>query len=352
MNSETDINFENIDSEQKDLEVDASSYKINTYGADMTLEILAKKIRDKEIIIPTFQRKYVWSPKKASKLIESFLLGLPVPQIFLYRDDETQDLLVVDGQQRLKSILYFFDGSFDDGTEFRLKGVKEQWEGKRFEQLNSVDQRKLNNYILRASIFEQLDPLDKSSVYEIFERLNTGGVSLNPQEIRNCVIMGNISEFLEKLNEYSNWRLLLGKDQADKRMKDVEMILRFLSLLKNRGGYKEPMKDFISLYMKSKKNLNDGDKAELTDIFTSTIDFIYREIGENAFRIKGGINNAVFDSISVAVATIGPINITDGLSKYKKLIADENYLLHVKISTTGRKTIEARIDLAIKYLSQ
>ena len=96
-----EILFEDLQSEQLYKEVETAGYKINTYGADMTLEILAKKIHEKEVSVPPFQRRYVWPIKKASRLIESFLLGLPVPQIFLFRREKTQDLLVVDGQQRL-----------------------------------------------------------------------------------------------------------------------------------------------------------------------------------------------------------------------------------------------------------
>ena len=199
-NSQVDI--EKIKSEEDDLDSDAAGYKIKTYGADFTLELLSQKLDEKEIKIPSFQRRYVWPSKKASRLIESFLLGLPVPQVFLYREQDTQDLMVVDGQQRLRTINYFFAEKYEDGSKFKLIGVKTQWEGKTYSELSEQDRRKFKNYILRATIFEQVDPADNKSVYEIFERLNTGGMALTPQEIRNCVINGVISQFLEKLNGY------------------------------------------------------------------------------------------------------------------------------------------------------
>ena len=199
---EKNIDFENIASEQEDLDIDNASYKIRTYGADFTLEILSKKFDSKEIIVPDFQRLYVWPQKKSSRLIESILLGLPIPQIFLYREEESQDLLVVDGQQRLKSINYFINEKFENGTEFYLKGVKSEWEGKKYSTLKESDKRRFNNYILRATIFEQIDPKDNSSIFEIFERLNTGGMPLNEQEIRRCVIRGEINKFLDGLNRY------------------------------------------------------------------------------------------------------------------------------------------------------
>ena len=120
-NKNDQIELEDIPSEQEDLDIDNASYEIKTYGADFTLEILSKKFDSGEIVIPDFQRKFVWPPKKSSKLIESFLLQLPVPQVFLYREEENQDLLVVDGQQRLKTVNYFFNEKFEDKSGFYLK---------------------------------------------------------------------------------------------------------------------------------------------------------------------------------------------------------------------------------------
>lgn len=266
--NESIIELENILSEEKDQDLDVASYKINTYGTDFTVEILALKVRDNEIIIPPFQRRYVWTPKKASKLIESFLLGLPVPQIFLYRQETTQDLMVVDGQQRLRTIHYFLRGTFEDGSPFRLTSVRQEWEGKSYSELTEQDKRKLKNSILRATIFEQTDPQDHSSVFEIFERLNTGGMALTLQEIRNCVISGDINKFLEDLNQHESWRTLLAKPAPDSRMKDIEMMLRFFALKEGWARYRNPMKDFISEFMRRNKNPNADEKNRLEAVFT------------------------------------------------------------------------------------
>lgn len=127
-----------------------AQYKINYYGADFTLEVLSMKINRNEIVIPRFQRRYIWPITRASKLVESFLLGSPVPEVFLYREEKTQDLLIVDGHQRLKTISYFFSETFEDGRPFRLRGVKAAWEGKKFSELKSTEQR-----YLRTVFFEQ-----------------------------------------------------------------------------------------------------------------------------------------------------------------------------------------------------
>lgn len=355
MQNEDTIEVEDIESEIIDDETDNASYKINTYGADYTLELLTNKLKEKEIIIPNFQRKYVWTPKKASKLIESFLLGLPVPQIFLYRESDTQNLLVVDGQQRLSSSLYFFNEKFDDGTSFKLKGVKSQWEGKSYADLEESDQRKLRNYILRATIFEQLDPADNSSVFEIFERLNTGGTSLTSQEIRNCVIRGNISDLFSELNLDKSWRQLLSKELPDKRMKDVEMILRFFALIEKWEKYKNPMKDFMTDYMERNSNLSEVQRSELNSIFHTVMSKIHDEVGVNAFKLKSGINVAAFDAISVAVAICilkQDLDLNDIKPKIESLKKDPSFIDYVSKATTNEDSVKGRIKMAIRFLSE
>src|SRR6185312_5835259 len=188
--------------EQEDLEVDEEeddeetyvTYDIASYPSDLTLSGLTDLWSNGDIVIPEFQRNFVWSIKQASLLIESFLLGLPVPQVFFYVD-ESNKYLVIDGQQRLLSIVYFLEGFF--GSEsihgkrqvFRLTGLDDRspYSKMRFQDLDDVSQRKLKGAVLRAINIRQLNPKEEhTSIYHIFERLNTGGTPLKPQEIRNC----------------------------------------------------------------------------------------------------------------------------------------------------------------------
>lgn len=346
-----EIELENIPSEQDDLDIDNAAYEIKTYGADLTLEILSKKFDTGEIIVPDFQRRYVWPHKKASRLIESFLLGLPVPQVFLYREEEKQDLLVVDGQQRLKTANYFFHEKLENGSEFYLKGTKPQWEGKKYSTLKESDRRKLNNYILRATIFEQVNPNDHSSIFEIFERLNTGGMPLNEQEIRKCVIRGPINKFVEELNMYPAWRKLLKKDSPDVRMKDVEMILRFFALWLEWKKYRKPMKDFITEFMRKKKDIDEKEQDRYSRVFKSIVDQVCNEAGTEVFRIKSGINIAVFDSIMVALASLSDKKIDNLQKAVEDLKKDSAYLDAVSKSTTDADRVGSRIKIALSKLS-
>ena len=353
MNNDEDIiEFEHIDAEEQDKEQDIAKYKLNTYGADFTLEVLNNKIREKEIVIPPFQRRYVWDQKKASKLIESFLLGLPVPQIFLYREEEKQDLLVVDGQQRLKSISFFFEEKFEDGKDFRLKGVKEKWEGLKYSDLDEPEKRILKNSILRATIFEQIEPNDnKFSMFEIFKRLNSGGVDLSQQEIRNCIYYGEVVEYLKELNNYVKWREILNKPNPDRRMGDIEMILRFFSLYDNWENYEKPMKTFISGWMEKNQKISKEEFKKYEDIFKRVINYNYESFGAKAFRLKLAINITLFDSISVALAHC-KLPINNFKEKYGSLLKDEGYLKNIYSSTTDKGNVEGRIKIAIRYFSQ
>lgn len=346
----SEIDLQDIASEQEDLEVDDAGYEIRTMGADYTLELYSQKITTNEIKIPDFQRKYVWTLKRASKLIESFLLGLPVPQVFLFQEGKSRDLLVVDGQQRLLSVHYFLTGGYGrDRARFALKGVKQQWEGKTFEELDETDKRKLKNYILRATIFEQINPDDNKSVYEIFERLNTGGVALSEQEIRNCVNNGPINAFLDDLNSDSNWRRIMGTDEPDIRMKDIELVLRFLALYDTWNSYAKPMKDFISDYMEKMVSITPADQHRLKSVFSRVTEALANAGGKSAVSFGSSrINVAMLDSVMVAIALNEGLDSSELADKLTALKANTSFRGYVSDHTTDDDTVKGRIRMCME----
>jgi uncharacterized protein with ParB-like and HNH nuclease domain len=181
-------------------------YAITSYGADYPVDSLVQRLEREVVFVPSFQRKFVWSLKQASRFIESLLLSLPVPGVFLAKDEPSAKLFIIDGQQRLRSIQYFYNGLFR-GKEFALHGVQKQFEGKTYKTLEIEDQLRLNDSIIHATIIRQDEPSDdQSSVYLIFERLNTGGTLLHPQEIRACIFHGPFNDLLFELNDIKAWR--------------------------------------------------------------------------------------------------------------------------------------------------
>lgn len=353
--------MENLQSEELDLDATPVTYEVITYPADFTLEGLVSKYRKGSMTVPGFQRNYVWNMNQASRLIESFLLGLPVPAIFLFTDEVNNEQLVIDGQQRLMSVVYFFDGYFGETDKvgrkkvFRLTGLNEQspYHNKSYADLEESDQaafNKLNDSVLRAFVVKQLTPNGNTSVYHIFERLNTGGTQLVGQEIRNCVYHGEFNNLLCELNKYENWRKIFGNDALHRRQKDVELILRFFAFYENGDKYERPIKDFMSNFMHDNQHLDPEKSDRFEKIFKQTCDQVLHLLGEKPFHIWSGLNVAVFDSTFTALAKHGfPENLRERFESLKK---DEDFVKGVRGATADESIVELRMRLARQYLVQ
>lgn len=349
-----EIDIETVPSEEEDKLAGPPTYDLLTYPADFTLEVLATKFAAREIIVPEMQRRYVWNQPQASRLVESFLLGLPIPPIYLYSEHGTERLLVVDGQQRLRSLSYFFSGLFgeeDRGrrTVFRLKlDEKSRYHDRTFNDLPEEDQRRLKNSVLRSFIMKQINPNDSSSIYHAFERLNTGGTLLSPQEVRNCIYDGSFNRMLHEANLLPPWRAIVGKQDVDKRFRDIELILRFLALWDASDKYEKPMKDFLSKFMSEYRGGQRNE--EFQQVFSNTAAAVHQSLGDKPFHIKAGLNAAVFDAVFVASARhLGNLS-AETRKRYRGLVADGHFLGLSSSGTTDVETIKDRIAMADKQL--
>jgi hypothetical protein len=348
----SDTNCEVDKDWEEDTEHIPFQYSMTSYGADFTVDGIVNKITKKDIEIPTFQRGFVWSFLQSSRFIESLLMGLPVPGIFLSREFGTQKLLVIDGQQRLRTLQYFYSGLFPPtGKEFVLKGVQPQFEGRSIKTITDEDRRFLDDSVIHATVVKQEKPEeDNSSIYYVFERLNTGGTFLTPQEIRHCVFQGELNELICKLNDNSKWRMIFGK--VNKRMRDQELILRFFAFYYKGKNYSRPMRLFLNKYMGYNRHTQFQSEKELTSLFESMIDTVYDALGKNVFRVYGAINAAVFDSVGVGIATRlqkGPINDKNALKeRYIRLLESRDFQDLVTVATADEKTVFSRINKAIE----
>jgi uncharacterized protein with ParB-like and HNH nuclease domain len=338
------------------------AYSITSYGADYPVDSLVKRMEAKDILVPVFnwnkpkktevlgfQRDYVWPRPKADRFIESLLLGLPVPGIFLVKE-ATGVLLVLDGHQRLFTLHSFCNGVIA-GEEYKLSGVQTRFEGKSYKELDPEDRRRLDDSIVHATVVRQEQPTeDQSSVYTIFERLNTGGVNLQPQEIRVALYHGPFVQTLLELNGDSNWRKLYGV--RSKRLKDMELILRFLAFHYYAEQYRSPMKDFLNRYMATNRFLKKQSAKKLSSIFSETAKIIVEGLGVKAFRPRGFVNAAVVDSLMTGVAARiaekGPIqNLNDFKKRYDKLMLDSTYIAAYETGTSQEASVRDRIGKAI-----
>lgn len=334
------------------------NFDIASYPSDLPLQVVAQMFTDGELVIPDYQRNFVWSIKQASLLIESFLLGLPVPQIFLYVDQDNR-FEVIDGQQRITSITYFINGFFGEESlhgkkqVFRLKGLDEQspYANKSFDELEPAAQRKLRSAVLRAINIKQLSPKGgNTSVYHIFERLNTGGTPLKPQEIRNCVFRGKIVQLLQELNTYHSWRNIIGRATLDIHQKDVELVLRIFSLTNNLSSYAKPMKEFLNREMETNREWATERCQEFESKFRKACDIIFSHLGEKPFHAKGPLNSSILDSVMCTIIENIENLPADLRDRYVTLVNDPEYEKTTYISTSDKEVVDKRFHFARKAL--
>lgn len=337
-------------SENEDAEVGSSiRYVISSYGADYPVDGLVKRISRGDIYVPEFQRGFVWSHAQASRFVESLLLGLPVPGIFLFKEPDTQKLVVVDGQQRLRTLQMYYEGLIR-GREFSLRGVNEEMNGLTYKTLSEEARRGLDDAILHATIFQQEEPQedDRSSIYLIFERLNTGGTPLAPQEIRSCVYRGPLNELLKRLAQHPKWREIYGP--PSNRGKDQELILRFFALYYNGQNYQRPLKGFLNNFMNENRKASAARISEMQQLFERTVIAAAESLGRSAFRPERNLNAAVVDAFLVGLARRldkGPLHNQAGLKPAAdEVLANEQFQAVVTSSTTDVNAISRRLDLA------
>lgn len=361
--------IEIIKEELDDLYSNDDIYNINSWGADLSFRELITMYEEDELLKPELQRNYVWDKVEASRFIDSILLGLPVPSIFL-ANTSNDCKLIIDGYQRIMTVYDYVTGIWSkDEKIFKLSNsekVNERWRGKAFKELSSAEQRRIRSTTIHAIIFEQSKPKDNdTSLYQIFERINTGGRALNAQEIRNCVYQGRLNTLLIELNKAESWRDLFGAS-VDPRMRDSEFILRYFALrtdeIKNHKKGNLSLKKHLNEFMGNAQNNTDGFINNSSDLFKKTIDFIHENIGENAFfnivsndpqRIRKRFYPTIFDSVAVATSIalerlgdkIPSVNLEE---KRLKLLQDEDFKKYITQGTMQIENIHGRIKMVLE----
>lgn len=337
-----------IDDEEEEVEGEIT-YSISWYGADYTVDSLVKRLNQENFYVPSFQRLYVWTKKQASRFIESLLLGLPIPSVFVAKESESNKHMIVDGQQRLKTLQAFYNNDFND-QKFKLVDISPKWVGKSIDDLDPDDRLRLDDSIIPTIVFKQDTPEDDdTSIYHVFERLNTGGTKLNPQEVRNCVDAGPLIEFLHQENlENEQWREIAGG--VSKRCKDQELILRFLALYYGFEKYERPMKEFLNKFSRSNRRPSPETIDEFRRIFRGTIEYVYEALGRGAFRPDRGLNAAVFDAVMVGVArnmqADSLVEISEMKNRYRHLFENEEFVRAYSQSTADEPNVATRIEEA------
>lgn len=376
-----------IDLCEEEPETVVKEYDITATPNDFNILTLFSLIDNGVIKMPPFQRNYVWDEKRASKLIESIILGLPVPQVFLYEQGKNS-FYVIDGQQRLLSIYFFVKQRFPTAEgrlilrqyltgdtkidssilsedryfkNFKLKlpssanNEKNKFDKLKYETLGEYKNTFDILRTVRSVVIKQNEPDDDSSIYEIFNRLNTGGQNLSPQEIRMSMYYSPFYKKIIELNAQPKWRKILRQAQADVHFKDVEILLRAFAMLFEYETYSSPMGRFLNTFSKTAN----GFKLELIDyleaLFVSFLDSC-DELSETAFSTKQGqFSISLFESIFVATCI--------GAFKKKELISlkvvnesvvalkeNEEFINSNQGSVASKSNVTTRINKAIEML--
>lgn len=349
---------------------------VKTQNIEYDLETLVKKIKKGVIKInPDYQRNHRWNNVTSSKLMESLILNIPVPTIYLSQDidvdeeveDDVARYSVIDGQQRLTAIYNYMNNEFDlEGLEI-LKPLN----GMFYKNLPPFLIRRLEERTIKClRIDSTVDPQVK---YDIFERLNSGSVQLESQELRNAVYRGRFNELIKELAKNPYFRELLNiKDKNPdvnnkvKKMEDVEMVLRFFSL-DDSGVHamKKSFKDFLSEQMDRFNKCTTEELKEKSQNFINVINIIYEKFGRKAFakykyekgklKLTTSFNASVYDALAIAVS----MNLKEGvlkiekknIIKFEQLFKNEEFFNSIQGSTNDKSKIMKRIEIVRGVLS-
>ena len=379
---------ERYDDHDNNVDGEIIDYDITSTPNDFNLKTLFDFIESGAVVIPNFQRNYIWDIRRASKLIESLIRGLPVPQIFLYETDRNR-FLVIDGQQRLMSLYYFIKQRFpkskarlhlrsvfrergyipdetlnDDEyfTNFRLAlpvnepGQTNKFHGLSYDTLGEYQMR-FNLRPIRNVIIKQNFPQnDDSSIYEIFSRLNSGGVNLRPQEIRLSLYHSPFYEMLIRINNEPEWRRLLQNPQPDLHLKDTEVLLRIFAMLADSENYAPSLVKFLNQFSK-KSQSNKPEKNEyLENLFMSFLEAA-KHLNDKTFINKknGRFNIALIEAVFYATCKdrFAKHELVSGRlneNHIKELERNENFVEAASVTTTSTRNVKKRLQIGVSLI--
>ncbi|EDX75181.1 conserved hypothetical protein [Coleofasciculus chthonoplastes PCC 7420] len=363
---ESDVIVTDQDTAEEDSGDSGGLYPYDPTKADIDIredpqtvfELMRKYDNGKLIIDPDFQRNpRVWKLEQKSKFIESVILNFPLPPWYVNQTEEGK-YIVVDGLQRTTTLHDFVNNTF------KLSGLEAlpKLNGSNFTDLKElpgdyqtrIEDKKLNLYIIKPSVPVKV-------VYDIFNRINTGGTNLSRQEVRNCIFSGKSTNLLKELSEQEYFRKAIDKGISPERMKDREIILRYLAfrIFDYTKDYQGDLSDFLEKAMKKINLMSDEEIKALKRNFERVMNLSFDFFGDKNFRLptgqtRGRINIAIFESVSYFFS----ISNDKFLEKHKEaiksnfseLLENQDYLDSIKFATSGKAKVSTRFKLAQEIL--
>jgi len=320
-----------------------------------------RKYDRKQLIYPDYQRNVVWKTEQMSLFIESIMLNFPLPPIYLNQRTDG-NFAIIDGLQRTTALHLFIK------DRFALKGlnVLHYLNGKKFSEIpealqTRIEDKNLNIYILKPST-----PMEV--IYELFDRINTGGTPLNRQEVRNCIFIGKATDLLKELAASKEFVSATNSGIDAKRMKDQEAVLRYLAFhLLDYMAYQGDLSPFVENAMRSMNKMKTEEIERLKTDFLRVMKWAAEIFQDKAFRIpvydenneiklKGFINISILESVCHFLSKYSDEFLQKNAKKisqnYDELIQNQDYLSAVKTSTGDKKKVRLRFELAEQILSK
>ena len=377
--------------EEQTLPAVPNEYAIKYWSYNRSVSELVLMFDGGEIIIPTLQREYVWSYEQASLFIDSIIRGLPIPSFFI--TEIKSKYLIIDGLQRLNTLSLFVKNQpFElwKRKNFKLSNnssILEQIRGLSFEELPIIYQNKINRALMNVIEFSQISPENNySAMYQIFERINSTGRILEPQEIRNAAYNSSFNNYLNEKSKYSSFIKLY---PVKKEVYLAEMLLRYICVdcllninYQRTYNLKNTLNEYMALMQATELKLNINEKSFPTfymikdepsytksvENFEKSIDWILENIGPNSFRNIKSINNGktIYKStIQTTLAETLLIVVSELLKNdyyidrkknYRDLL--DNILLIEEVqyllshSTTNMSNIKKRVEIFLREFTK
>lgn len=353
----------NIEAEEKEQDENTDNYpnlSIKIEQAQYSIfELKRKYDKDRICIDPDFQRNLVWTNKQKSELIESVIMQIPLPLIYL-AENEDGKLVVVDGRQRLTTFFQFLD------NEFRLKDLKilPQINGMNFNELEES-----HLYSRYVTIIEDTQlvvqiikyPTKDRVRFDIFDRVNRGGTPLNKQEMRNALYQGNATKLLDELSKMKSFKDATGGAISPKHMKDKYVILRALCFYllwrgnildknKKRMEYRSDMEELLGAGMNLFNKMDLNSIFLLKQLFDRTMARAYQCLGKDGFRIPSNgkirrpISMTLFETLFYYFTCFDKTSVSNLEMKkgVVELLQDEEYLRSLQHSVDSSVNVKKR----------
>lgn len=385
--SEEEKEINEIENQEDEESICLERYAFNSFRIERSIRDILNWVEKGKIIIPEFQRDFVWNYNQSSRFVESVLLGLPIPDFFMFRlidsIGQSEKYILIDGLQRYTTIKQFVKGEFAQGETsrtFKINNKSSQWYNKTYEKLDTIDQDFFQDYSLKINVFDSVENserMQKLYMTTIFERINTGSTKLSAQEVRNAIFTGDIVKNIRANAKNDNFLHLLQADRVkySQRCKNEEFYLRllayyhvYLQIMKDSSFYIDTDKESKVSSSKDLMLCNflffcNKNEIKFTDYNNKLLDALRKiiEFDESAFctvkRDEDVISKHIHEVFSEAlvVALMTGVEIKTNEECFKrakiKIWRDQEKYIEFFHTTTELEHIKKRIDTMKKVLS-